>query len=442
LIGRTLAAEAVIPFTEEDVIRQSERLEEPDWLLEKRLAAWRVFEATPMPTLKDEPWRRTDVRMVHWKEVSRLPDGDGGTIEDIPAGMRPASIGKERGGLLTHLNGKVIASELAEALSGQGVIFSDLHAAIRSHPELVQQNLLTAVTPERGKFAALNAALWTHGVFAYVPKGVEVALPLHSLEVVTGSEATLTHILVALEEGASLAYVHESASPTRDQQVLHTDAVELLVGDGAHLSFATLQNWGEHVVAFGHHRARVMRDGHLEWAYGALGTRLSKTFMTLDLEGQGAWGRMSGLYFADGRQHLDFDTDQNHRAQSTTSDLLFKGALKGKSHTVWRGMILVEPGAQKADGFQADRNLLLSRDARSDSIPGLEIEADDVRCTHAATAGRMDETELFYLMSRGLPRDMAARLIVSGFFAPVIERIPLESMRTRLEAAIEAKLGA
>jgi Fe-S cluster assembly protein SufD len=164
--------------------------------------------------------------------------------------------------------------------------------------------------------------------------------------------------------------------------------------------------------------------------------------MMLDLEGAGSWGRMSGLYFADGNQHLDFDTEQNHRAQSTTSDLLFKGALKGKSHTVWRGMILVEPGAQKADGFQADRNLLLSRDARADSIPGLEIEADDVRCTHAATAGRMDETELFYLMSRGLPRDVAARLIVSGFFAPVIERIPLESMRAQLEATIEAKLEA
>jgi Fe-S cluster assembly protein SufD len=225
-------------------------------------------------------------------------------------------------------------------------------------------------------------------------------------------------------------------------QVLNTAATELLVHDGAHLRFAALQNWGENVVTFGHHRARVLRDGQLDWAYGAMGTRLSKHFMALDLEGQGAWGRMSGLYFTDGNQHLDFDTGQNHRAESTASDLLFKGALKGRSHTVWRGMILVEPGAQKTDGFQADRNLLLSRDARADSIPGLEIEADDVRCTHAATAGRLDETELFYLMSRGIPRDMATRLIVGGFFAPVIERIPLESVRERLEEAIEAKLEA
>jgi Fe-S cluster assembly protein SufD len=249
LVGRTLAAEAVIPFTEEDVVALSERLEEPDWLLEKRLAAWRVFEATPMPTLKDEPWRRTDIRLVHWEEVAHLSDGEGAKLDDIPAEMRPAPIGEEQGGLLTFLNGQLTASKLADSLAEQGVIFSDLHAAVRLHPELVQRHLLTAVTPDQGKFAAMHAALWTHGVFVYVPKGVEVALPIRSLEVVTGTGATLTHILVVLEEGASLAYVHESASPPNDTQVLNMAATELLVGDAANLRFAALQNWGEHVVA-------------------------------------------------------------------------------------------------------------------------------------------------------------------------------------------------
>ena len=172
-----------------------------------------------------------------------------------------------------------------------------------------------------------------------------------------------------------------------------------------------------------------------------MGTRLSKVFQTLDLDGNDSWGRLSGLYFTHGRQHLDLDTQQNHHALRTTSDLLFKGALRGHSRTVWQGMILVDPGAQQTDGFQANRNLLLDRDSRADSIPGLEIKADDVRCTHAATVGMIDGTELFYLLSRGIPRSEAVKLIVQGFFDPVMQRIPFEEVRERLTASIETKLS-
>jgi Fe-S cluster assembly protein SufD len=171
-----------------------------------------------------------------------------------------------------------------------------------------------------------------------------------------------------------------------------------------------------------------------------MGTRLSKLVQTLDLDGNGSWGRMSGLYFAHQRQHLDLDTQQNHHAIGTTSDLLFKGALRDKSRTVWQGMIVVDPGAQKTDGFQANRNVVLSKDARADSIPGLEIKADDVRCTHAATVGQMDETEVFYLMARGISRHDAIKLIVHGFFDPVMQRIPFEEVRERLNQSVEDKL--
>lgn len=441
MTGRALTTETVVPFTEGDLVALSERLDEPEWLLKKRLAAWEIFKVLPMPTLRDELWRQTDVRLVHWDQVGRLPGSNGTAPEDIPKELRTVPMNGDGGGLLVYVNGSLATSEFAGAASSQGVIFSDLHAAVRSHPDLVQRYLFsTSVTPESGKFAALHTALWTHGIFVYVPAGVEVALPLRSAEIVTGMEATSTHILVVLEEGAHLTYLHESTSPPQDVQVLHTGATEILVNDGAHLRYVALQNWGEHMVEFAHQRARVLRDGQLDWVYSALGTRLSKVFMTLDLEGEGSQGRLSGLYFADDNQHLDFDTQQNHRAVSTTSDLLFKGALKGRSHTIWRGMILVEPGAQKADGFQADRNLLLSREARADSIPGLEIEADDVRCTHAAAVGSLDETELFYLMSRGLPHDVATKLIVEGFFEPVMERIPLAGVQEQLRTAIETKL--
>ena len=162
--------------------------------------------------------------------------------------------------------------------------------------------------------------------------------------------------------------------------------------------------------------------------------------MELDLDGQGSSGRMSGLYFGDGSQLMDHDTQQNHNAPNTTSDLLFKGALVGKARSVWQGMIYVDPVAQKTDGFQANRNLLLNRDARADSIPGLEILADDVRCTHAATISKLDEEPIFYLMSRGLPRREAERLAVDGFFAPIMDRIPFETVRERLKASIDHKL--
>jgi Fe-S cluster assembly protein SufD len=206
------------------------------------------------------------------------------------------------------------------------------------------------------------------------------------------------------------------------------------------MKFVELQSWGKHVWNFSHERARLERDANLDWIFGAIGSRLTKNFTELDLAGQGSTGRMSGFYFTDGRQHLDHDTQQNHFAPNTTSDLLFKGALKGKSRSVWQGMIYVAPGAQKTDGYQANRNLVLDDQARADSIPGLEILADDVRCTHGATVGKMEEEPLFYLKSRGIPQEEAERLIVEGFFDPIMQRIPFEGVRERFQAAILQKM--
>ena len=217
--------------------------------------------------------------------------------------------------------------------------------------------------------------------------------------------------------------------------------VEGYVGKNANLTFVELQSLGENVYNFTHERVRVARDGHVDWIYGALGTRLTKTFADLDLEGEGSNGRMSGFFFTDGRQHLDLDTQQNHHAAHTTSDLLFKGALSEDSRSVWQGMIYVAPGAQKTDGYQANRNLVLDKSARADSIPGLEILADDVRCTHGATIGKIDDDHMFYLQSRGIEKHEAERLIVEGFFTPVMDRIPYEGVRNRLMDAIRIKLG-
>jgi Fe-S cluster assembly protein SufD len=247
---------------------------------------------------------------------------------------------------------------------------------------------------------------------------------------------------VWVDEGAELTYVHEAASHTEAEgQSLHAGIVEIRVSPGANLRFVELQSWGEHVWNFSHERAQVERDANLDWIFGAIGSHLTKNFSDLDLTGRGATGRMSGFYFTDGVQHLDHDTQQNHLAQNTTSDLLFKGALRERSRSVWQGMIYVAPEAQKTDGYQANRNLVLSSQARADSIPGLEILADDVRCTHGATVGKIDADQVFYLRSRGIPYHEAERLIVEGFFDPIMQRIPFEGVRSRFQEAIMDKMG-
>ena len=295
---------------------------------------------------------------------------------------------------------------------------------------------------DESKFSALAAAMSHLGIFVYIPEGVQVELPLHSIFWGPGTNlAYFSHILVCLEKGAYLTYVHEAASHSESSgSTLHTGIVEIFVGQEANLRFVELQSWGEHVWNFSHERAQIERDANLDWTFGAIGSHLTKNFSDIDLIGQGAMGRMSGFYFTDGVQHLDHDTQQNHLAPHTTSDLLFKGALKGNSRSVWQGMIYVAPGAQKTDGYQANRNLVLSRAARADSIPGLEILADDVRCTHGATVGKIDRDQIFYLRSRGIPYADAERLIVEGFFDPIMQRIPFEGVRTRFQEAIIHKM--
>lgn len=440
---REALREAVIPLTEDDVVALSERKGETGWLREQRLAAWRLAETMPMPATSDEPWRRTDIRTLHWSEATRMSSQPQGSLADVPRELYAPLIGEQQGGLLVFHNGQLVHRDVAQELETKGVIFTNIEHAAQVHPDLLQRWFMTqAVTGDEDKIAALSGALWTHGIFLYVPRGVQVDLPLHSVEYNSTSEMTGTHILAVLEEGASATFLHESTSPTLEGQSLHLGSTELLVGQAANLRYVALQNWGENVFNFGHQRGRVSQDAQLDWVVGEMGTRLSKVFQTLDLDGNGSWGRMSGLYFTHNRQHLDLDTQQNHHGVGTTSDLLFKGALRDKSRSVWQGMIVVNPGAQKTDGFQANRNLVLGKDARADSIPGLEIKADDVRCTHAATVGQVDATEVFYLMARGIPRDEAIKLIVHGFFDPVMQRIPFEEVRERLNASIEAKLSA
>jgi len=427
-------------FSRESVLELSAKFNEPDWMRELRLQAWAVYESLPMPTTNDEEWRRSDLRRFKLNEMGPSLNGHG-SAEVVPSYLGEQLTEEVVGGTLVQVDGVTTKYELSDELKAQGVIFCDMHTAVAEHGDLVRKYFMTqAVKVDEGKFAALHGAFWRGGTFLYVPKNVRAAAPLHSVLWSTNGKS-FSHTLVVLDTGSEAIFMDEYASATGDKPGFHNGAVELLVGDIASLIYASLQDFGTNVWQINHERGRVGRDAKLDWVTSAMGTRFTKAFQTVELDKQGGWARMSGIFFTQGRQHFDLDTQQNHNAPNTVSDLLYKGALRDRSRSVWQGMIKALPNAQKIDGFQANRNLMLDKQSRADSIPGLEIEADDVRCTHASTVGKLDDEEIFYLMSRGIARQTATRMVVQGFFDPIMQRIPFERLRDRIANRILEKVG-
>jgi Fe-S cluster assembly protein SufD len=307
----------------------------------------------------------------------------------------------------------------------------------------VQRLLGSVVRHDESRFTGLNAALASGGAVIHVPRGVTVPRPIRVVvSRRTPDAATFPHVLVALEPESAATVIEEYVSAGEPGIGVNVGVSEIQVGQAANLHLATLQRWGPNVHHFGTERVRVARDARFHWTFAGLGGKLSKVDMEMHLDGEGSEAKFSGCYFGNESQHFDFHSFQNHRVGHSLSDLLFKGALRGRARTVYQGLIKVHKDAQRSDAYQANRNLILSNKARADSIPSLEIEANDVRCTHGATVGQVDEDQLFYLMARGLARRDAEQLIIRGFFEPVLERIPAESLRALVTEAIERKAAA
>ena len=374
------------------------------------------YRALPLPTTQEESWRFTDLRGFDPETFTASGEsGAPGRMLEMPVS-----------GLAT-----VTESSIEIERAPEGVTFAPLVDHPRLH-ELVGWD---------EKFAAHNAAMWQHGLLVVVPRGVELVDPLYvriSNSVDGGS--LFWRLLVVAEEGSRFSLIEEYTSARPDVRGYSNAAVEIFVEQGAKLEYVSIQELSQETWHFASHHARVGRDAELDWVAGGFGSKKGKIRIQNDLADQGATSRVTGAYFADGDQHLDYDTFQEHLAPNTESDFAFKGALREHATAVWRGMIRVEKDAQKTNAYQENRNLLLSDTAHADSIPGLEIMANDVRCTHGATLGRVDREELFYLMARGLSREQAERLIVRGFFQDVLDRIKLEPVREALGAALEARI--
>jgi Fe-S cluster assembly protein SufD len=440
------AIESTGIFTRDEVEILSTRKVEPDWAREKRLSAYESFAETPMPDTRPEEWRYTPIAEMLKIEALELADEvrPAGGIADLPAGLQ--TLIRDAGSSaaqLMQVDASVSYGELPKELRDQGVILTSLDQAIREHGDLVSRYLGTAVSEADGKFAAMNGAFWSGGTFLYVPKDVKVELPIRAFRWMTRDKgAAFGRTLIVAEAFSDVALVDELGSDDFDARTLSNGAVEIFAGESARVNYVSLQRWGKGVAHLTTDRLVSGRDAKITTVYVSLGADVTRADVQCRLTSPGAHVDMLGLYVAEGSQHMDHQTLQDHLAPHASSNLLFKGALTDEGRSVFRGLIRVHPKAQRTDAYQTNRNLILSDRARADSLPNLEIAADDVRCSHAATIGQLDEDEIFYLLSRGIPKKEAIRLVIFGFFGEVLDQLELEEIRRELFTAIERKLYA
>jgi Fe-S cluster assembly protein SufD len=436
-------------FTKELAQKISTSHQEPQWLNEQRLTAYTVFDETPLPTISDEPWRRTSLKRVKWNSFTPLSQPSiqpAANLSDLPEFLREKlDEERETSGRMLFVNGQLIYHEVDPSLAEKGVIFTDMQTATKEHADLVQAHFGTSVPASDSKFAALNAAFWQNGTFLYVPKDVNFDHhhPFKTVILLDGENAVSVHrTLIIGQQSANLDYIEETASLNNNEAGLCVGVVEMITGPNAETRYVDLQNLGTKVVNFNTKRALVQNDGNAIWEVGAFGSQLTKTFIDSQLIGDGANTDCNGVYFLDGNQHVDIDTLMQHTGYATTGDLLIHGALKDKARSVFIGMIKIDPSGQLTNSYLKNQNLLLDPTARADSIPQLEIDANDVRASHAATISKIEAEYLFYLMSRGIPYDGAIELIVNGFFTTIFDRMANERVREKMMAAVVKKMAA
>ncbi|MCP2014932.1 Fe-S cluster assembly protein SufD [Deinococcus sp. HSC-46F16] len=447
------------PFTE-----QLSQASGPEWLTAKRRESLDLFNRLDVPNEGVEAWKYTRVD-VDFGELRPHPKRERVTdISALPGSVQKRLTSTDVGAYLV-LDGPdvVYATELPAELREKGVIFTDLKTAVEQHADKVQQYLYSVVPaevpddttiaapgttpskspdPSEGKFSALAAALWTNGAFVYVPRGVEVELPLGSFRVMSEAGTyTATRTLVVAEENAQVTFIDEQDSEELPGTYA-IGAVELVVKSGARLRYVSIQNWGKGVTHIQRQRGDVHRDATLNSLVVTMGGTLSRTEMQSYLRGQGSDSEMLALYFANEDQHFDHYTLQHHAAPHAHSDLLYKGVNADQSVGVFSGMIKVDLGAQKTDAYQKHRTLMLSSEAQNFSVPQLEINANDVRCSHGSTTGPVNQEALFFLRSRGIHKELAEKMLVTAFLEDVLSRVPLQSVVKYIEGIIAEKVGA
>jgi Fe-S cluster assembly protein SufD len=410
----------------------------------RREAAAERFANLPFPTRRDEHWRFTNLRHINFTDVPEYSPG--GEYEDaVIEHLNTLTSNEGKSARTVHVNGDSFLGWLNTAELPTGVIFKSIEDAARENPELVEQylgKLVTAGESVNDKFVAWQESTMAGGLFVYVPRNTRIELPIRSDIVHAGAGAHVNwRLLVVAEAGADVTLVEHCSSIDADAAGFANAVGEVFAGPGAHVRLVTVQDFAKPVATFATYRVSAERDAHVDWSVFGLGASAGKWRLESFMSGPGSTIKLNGAYLVDGKRALDYDTLQVHDAPNAVSDLSFRGVLSDKGHSVWRGMIDVRPGAQGTDSYQENRNLLLNSGAHADSIPGLQIEANDVRCTHGATISKVDAEQLFYLTSRGISREDATAMIVRGFLTPLVDRITPEAEREQLRSLLDNRLG-
>lgn len=428
----------LITLNEEGILHLSKRLGEPEWMRDQRLAAFKAYENLPVPS-----WDRTSLTGMNLESPAIAVESSGEEV-DLPATFsKVMSEADESATYVIEVDQVTRHIKLAPELEKDGVIVADLSTAIKEHEDLLKEYFQSVVAFDEDKLVALHYAAVSSGLFVYVPKNVRVARPIEYR--VYGSlpgVGLYPHILIVAEQGSEVTVIEGVSSHDQDKQRIVSEVVEIIPKDGAQVRFGSVQTWGDQTWQSTIRRSDVSRDARVEWMSGDFGSRLSRTHSKSVLAGEGSESTNHSVFFGNRSQHLDVGITMMHVGEHTASDMLTKGVLKDRARVVYRGLTDIENGARFASGFQNENTMLLSKNARSDAIPGLEIDETEVQAGHAATTGQMDPVHLFYLMSRGLSEEDAIHLIVTGFFDPVVSAMSDEGMQEEIKTLIDGKMLA
>ena len=413
----------------------------PSWFADQQRAAWTQFQSLPMPARTDQAWRFSSIGALDlspYRIGSSVSEEDAREILDRSTGL------DETAGRMVFANDHILERDvLSEKLRKAGVIFQPLERAMIEHADLFRRHFMSQpATLGSAKFAALHEAFVRSGIFLYVPRGIEIELPLETFQWLhMENAAVFPHTLVVAEEMSKVTLVENFRSTDSSHPGFACGVNDLIVGPGAKVTYICAQAWSEQTVSVQINATTVARDASAINLHLALGGKYSRMESLSRLTGEGGRSDMLAIAVVEGTQEFDARTLQDHASPRTASDLLFKNALCDRGRTIFGGLIRVEPHAHFTDAYQKVRNLLLSDDAETNSMPGLEILADNVRCTHGATSGQIDEDEMFYLLTRGISAPVARHLLVAGFLNEVLERLPDRVLVEKLEALIAAKFA-
>ncbi|MPZ22861.1 MAG: Fe-S cluster assembly protein SufD [Dehalococcoidia bacterium] len=420
----------------------SEASGEPDWFRSRRDEAWQLAWTMPVPAMNQEDWRRTDLSDLDLDSFLQPPPVTDGS-DVLPTALQASMAGGSYAGTSIQVGSRIVRRETSPALAESGVIFTDLHTAAREHPELIERYLMAedGVRPDADKFTALHAALVAGGNLVHVPAGVRVEGTIKcTYWIEDPSAASFPHTLVVLGTDATLSLVDEYISETTDVPALAVPVTEAYLGRSAALSYVGVQRWGQNTWNISRQRFLFEEGASASLLVVALGSRTTKAYVETIFNGAASHASMKGLILGDNQQHIDYQTLQLHAGVGTESDLDFRAALRGKARSVWLGLCHIAKSGQRSNANQSCHNLLLSREAGAFPIPSLEIEANDVKCSHGTAVGQVDEGQVFYAMTRGIDRETAEKMIVDGFFEPLVASIRAEGVREVLQGLLDQRL--